>query len=294
MTGAYVGIGADVTKFNLGIFSRSIQKRFYLTPDEIYSLQRGLMSVTIMTDYAPNGELRGVVEMTSCATTLVSIAGSPLNTAFAQVFLSTGGNTALSAFVQNATDLNTASPFTAGNDARLSLGQEIVLGESPVLDHVVKVQHSDILMGLVPGTLFVRNLVANTPVAVGKFSMKIISDPAVYIVQAGDTLDGIAKSVGMESFVTLQMLNRLPTPDLIVPGQSINTCYMHTVHEGESLYSIATKYGRTYQELLPFNPDLFDIGYLYVGQKICVQPALRRFLCGWPSEHAIARDAASA
>merc|ERR1712072_1129440 len=75
--------------------------------------------------------------------------------------------------------------------------------------------------------------------------MKVVLDPSKYVVEAGDTLDSIAKMKGFTSWVPLQMVNRLTRPYSLKVGQVLELCYRHKVMAGESVHMIASKYGLT-------------------------------------------------
>merc|ERR1712216_854088 len=108
-----------------------------------------------------------------------------------------------------------------------------------------------------------------------------------YVVEAGDTLDSIAKMKGFTSWVPLQMVNRLTRPYSLKVGQVLELCYRHKVMSGESVHMIASKYGLTFEELLPMNPQLFDREFIYEGHMVCVRPAVKRIMCGYKGAYTI-------
>lgn len=82
-----------------------------------------------------------------------------------------------------------------------------------------------------------------------------------YIVKAGDTLYGISNQFGV-SVIELANLNNV-TADSLKVGQTLtipsksgtnpNNMFMYTVKKGDSLYSIATKYNTTVNEIVKLN-----------------------------------------
>ena len=96
-------------------------------------------------------------------------------------------------------------------------------------------------------------------------------DENIYIVKSGDTLYSIANKYGM-SVNELKSLNNL-TSDVLSIGQELivsegnaATLDTYTVKSGDTLYSIANKYGLTVNELKQLNNLTSDI--LSIGQVL--------------------------
>ena len=113
----------------------------------------------------------------------------------------------------------------------------------------------------------------------------------VYVVQAGDTLSGIALRYNL-NLIELALANGVINPNLIYVGQRLKvphlmgdspaaatqpaatpaptaTKRMHTVSSGETLYRIAAQYSTTVQALAAAN-NLADAGLIYVGQQLVI------------------------
>lgn len=93
----------------------------------------------------------------------------------------------------------------------------------------------------------------------------------VYIVESGDNLWNISKSVGI-SVDELKAINDLKT-DKIFPGQTLllrKDAEIGTVivQKGDNLWTIANKYGMSVEELKELNNNVSDI--IYPGQKLRV------------------------
>lgn len=101
----------------------------------------------------------------------------------------------------------------------------------------------------------------------------------VYIVEIGDTLYSIARKFNTTVPIILHF-NRNIDPNIIYPGQTIfiaespPEAIIYTVRQGDTLYSIARRYGTSVENLVRFNylasPELN-----YVGQPLVVTPSLR-------------------
>lgn len=99
----------------------------------------------------------------------------------------------------------------------------------------------------------------------------------IYTVKAGDTLSDIASKYGT-TYQVLAKYNNISNPNKIYAGQKIKipneskannqkTVRTHVVKSGETLSSIASKYGTTYQVLAKYN-NISDPNVIYAGQKI--------------------------
>ena len=117
--------------------------------------------------------------------------------------------------------------------------------------------------------------------------------PAVYVVQSGDTLSGIAAAFGV-SMDEIIALNNITDPsylyigqELIMPGGVVTGTVAgtpvstgsaaggagsgrsYTVVEGDTLFAIAGRYGTTVDAIASLN-GLTDVNYLYVGQVLAI------------------------
>ena len=93
-----------------------------------------------------------------------------------------------------------------------------------------------------------------------------------YVVQAGDTLSGIAARFGT-TVANLVSINNISNPNLIYVGQvliisgSISNYTSYTVQAGDSLSAIAARFGTTVAELVSLN-NISDPNLIYVGQVL--------------------------
>lgn len=94
-----------------------------------------------------------------------------------------------------------------------------------------------------------------------------------YVIQPGDTLSGIAKRYGT-TYQTLAVLNDIPDPDIIYPGQTIRvpedgttTSVYYTIQPGDTLSEIALKFDTTVSALQDQN-NLSDPDSIYAGHII--------------------------
>lgn len=93
-----------------------------------------------------------------------------------------------------------------------------------------------------------------------------------YVVQAGDTLSGIAAKFGT-TVANLVSLNNISDPNLIYVGQvliisgSTSNYTSYTVKAGDSLSAIAARFGTTVAELVSLN-NISDPNLIYVGQVL--------------------------
>jgi LysM repeat protein len=106
-----------------------------------------------------------------------------------------------------------------------------------------------------------------------------------YTVKPGDTLVGIANTYGTTVAAILAINPQITNPNLIFPGQVIcvpvtppppppPTCptgsFAYTVMPGDTLFSIAHKYGTTVAAILAINPQITNPNQIFPGQVICV------------------------
>jgi LysM repeat protein len=97
-------------------------------------------------------------------------------------------------------------------------------------------------------------------------------------VQPGDSLADIA-ALYSTTVEELLRLNDLPEPSLLYTGQTIvvpgrgapPAANVHVVEEGETLSTIAERYGTTVDELLRLN-DVPDPNNVPVGQTLILPP----------------------
>jgi LysM repeat protein len=106
--------------------------------------------------------------------------------------------------------------------------------------------------------------------------------PCTYVVRRGDTLSAIAWRYGT-SVWTLVRMNGLANPNYIWAGQRLcvpcggggggyhpPACgIVHVVCRGDTVYSIARRYGTTVQAIARAN-HLYNPSYIWVGQRLCI------------------------
>lgn len=98
-----------------------------------------------------------------------------------------------------------------------------------------------------------------------------------YTVQSGDTLSGIAAKFGT-TYQNLAAINGIGDPNHIWPGQVLKVTgtasqeSTYYVQAGDTLSSIATKFGTTVSNLVSLN-HISNPNVIYVGQKIYVGEA---------------------
>ncbi|MBD7915504.1 LysM peptidoglycan-binding domain-containing protein [Clostridium sp. Sa3CUN1] len=96
-----------------------------------------------------------------------------------------------------------------------------------------------------------------------------------YVVKYGDTLSNIAAKYGV-SYEELARLNGISEPNIIYPGQVIKIQNKniegnyYTVKYGDSLSSIASKYGMDYQTLAKIN-GISNPNLIYPGQVLKIE-----------------------
>lgn len=92
----------------------------------------------------------------------------------------------------------------------------------------------------------------------------------IHVVRPGDSLYRIAQAYG----VTYQQIvddNRLTSPDVIVPGQTLvimTDTIPHTVTRGQTMYSLAQGYRIPLSEVIRANPQITDPSRISIGQVI--------------------------
>ena len=107
------------------------------------------------------------------------------------------------------------------------------------------------------------------------------SSETIYIVKKGDTLSGIASKYGT-TYQVLASYNGISNPNLIGVGQAIKipngtmshitntSSRTYIVKSGDTLSSIAKKYGTTYQKIAKDN-NISNPNKIYPGQKLIIK-----------------------
>jgi LysM repeat protein len=100
----------------------------------------------------------------------------------------------------------------------------------------------------------------------------------LHIVRRGETLSQIAWRYGT-SVWTLARMNGLRNPNYIWAGQRLcvpcgggwtpSCSFVHVVRPGETLYSIAWRYGTCVQNIAAAN-GLYNPNLIFVGQRLCI------------------------
>ncbi len=105
-----------------------------------------------------------------------------------------------------------------------------------------------------------------------------------YIIQAGNTLSGIALKYGT-TVRELVIINNIKNPNLIYPGQEIKvpingntqnkTEYqtghiIYTVERGDTLSELALRFNTTVQEIAELN-NIQNVNLIYVGEKLRIK-----------------------
>ncbi len=96
----------------------------------------------------------------------------------------------------------------------------------------------------------------------------------VYTVKPGDTLYTIGNRYGLAPEV-LARFNRIPDLNRIAIGQEIlipigPTPNYYTVKSGDSLYTLANRFGTTIDELVRLN-EISDPSLIYPGQRLKIK-----------------------
>ena len=104
----------------------------------------------------------------------------------------------------------------------------------------------------------------------------------LYTVQQGDTLFSIAQRFGVSLQALIAANPQITDPNVIVPGQVICipsavppcTGQLYTVQQGDTLFSIAQRFGVSLQALIAANPQITDPNVIVPGQVICIPSAV--------------------
>jgi len=100
----------------------------------------------------------------------------------------------------------------------------------------------------------------------------------IYTTAAGDTLSSIARRTGVPQSL-IAAYNSLMPPYSLTPGQALlipNGAGLHTVRAGESVYTIAARYGLSAARIWQLNPPLGGSSELYAGQTLVISLPGRR------------------
>lgn len=96
-----------------------------------------------------------------------------------------------------------------------------------------------------------------------------------YKVRSGDTIDSIGRKFGLRNFSTLITVNNISNVRVLRAGQVLRIPSMdgmiHTVSKGESINSIAAKYGITLSDLIDVND--IDSEVISAGQELFIPGA---------------------
>ena len=95
----------------------------------------------------------------------------------------------------------------------------------------------------------------------------------IHVVQRGETTKSIAESYGI-SEERMILENELSIPPKLAIGETLVILFpeiTHKVKEEDTLYSIATTYDVTVEQLLRNNPYLSDRDFIFPGEEIVIQ-----------------------
>ena len=97
----------------------------------------------------------------------------------------------------------------------------------------------------------------------------------IYTIEKGDTLYDIAKRLGADEKLIARD-NEIVNPDVLTVGQSLvirTPQTLHTVSEGENIYTVAQNYGVSTNQLWRNNPNLGGGVALRAGEMLVVSDA---------------------
>ena len=100
----------------------------------------------------------------------------------------------------------------------------------------------------------------------------------IYVTKSGDTFYSIAREFGV-TVAELERYNGLPDPEKLSVGQDVlipTNGSIHTVEQGESLYSIAINYSVPLDRLIAANSEISPPYTIYPGQIINIPAALSK------------------
>jgi LysM repeat protein len=252
-----------------------ILSRFYLTDFDVFNFQQGLMNFVVKTADHQEGEVHGRYQMSTCylAEYVPTKETQQMNTGYAQVQVAMDGTEAfVTVMASNTTNENGMKPFeeTGTNTEEAALvnvvlpfvngkpkgSQTLLPGiapppvvlEDPDGDKKYPLMHTtfggsaaamaEVTGKMVLGQVTLTMYALSDTVMAQPVIIKTVEDPSKYVVEEGDTLASIAEKKGFDSWVPLQMVNRLTTLTLSV-GQVLDLCYRHRVMTNETIYGIA-------------------------------------------------------
>ncbi len=102
-------------------------------------------------------------------------------------------------------------------------------------------------------------------IALVGFATVVQGDPLQHEVRQGETLYGIARRYGL-SVRELTELNRIDSPDLVLPGTILTVGSWYQVQRGDTLFGIARTFETTVDQLRHLN-DLSD-STIRIGQRL--------------------------
>ena len=103
-----------------------------------------------------------------------------------------------------------------------------------------------------------------------------------YTVQPGDSMFSIARKFGVPLDALIRANPQIPNPNLIFPGQIVcvpgtrppGQCppgtFAYTVRPGDSMFSIAQRFGVSLNALIAANPQIPNPNEIFPGQIVCV------------------------
>ena len=103
-----------------------------------------------------------------------------------------------------------------------------------------------------------------------------------YTVQPGDSMFTIAQRFGVSLNALIAANPQIPNPNLIFPGQIVcvptttppPTCppgtFSYTVQPGDSMFTIAQRFGVSLNALIAANPQIPNPSLIFPGQIVCV------------------------
>ena len=101
----------------------------------------------------------------------------------------------------------------------------------------------------------------------------------IYVVQPGDTMSGIAAMFGVTLDDLVKANPQIRDPNTIYPGQTVyiptgahptRPSHFYVVQQGDTMSSIAARYGLTVDQLIKANPQIKNPDLIYPGQVIYI------------------------